>query len=86
MQHVKILRYCNLRFPARLISRNVDINCSLRSCDLTQLNYFLWSLLQSTAYVDKLTICKQVIKHFSVRLKTYKHPSGGHFNDVVLHI
>ena len=40
-------------FDGRLISRNKDVNWLPRSCDLTQLNYFLWSWVEEKYYAYK---------------------------------
>ena len=38
-------------FDGGLISRNVDVNWPPRSCDLTQLDYFLWGAVKDKCYV-----------------------------------
>ncbi|GFW02378.1 hypothetical protein TNCV_1732931 [Trichonephila clavipes] len=40
-------------FGHRLISRFVPVNWPPRSCDLTLLDYFLWSCVKSLVYADK---------------------------------
>ncbi|GFV86312.1 putative transposable element [Trichonephila clavipes] len=40
-------------FGDRLISRFGPVNWPPRSCDLTQLGYFLWGYVKSLVYVDK---------------------------------
>ncbi|GFX95553.1 uncharacterized protein TNCV_4825681 [Trichonephila clavipes] len=40
-------------FGDRLISRFGPVNWPPRSCDLTPLDYFLWSYVKSLAYADK---------------------------------
>ncbi|GFV80949.1 uncharacterized protein TNCV_2269331 [Trichonephila clavipes] len=40
-------------FGDRLISRFGPVNWLPRSCDLTQLNYFLWGYVKSLVYADK---------------------------------
>ncbi|GFV31864.1 DUF4817 domain-containing protein [Trichonephila clavipes] len=40
-------------FGDRLISRFGPVNWPPRSCDLTPLDYFLWSYVKSLVYVDK---------------------------------
>ncbi|GFU75318.1 transposable element Tc3 transposase [Trichonephila clavipes] len=40
-------------FGDRLISRLGPVNWPPRSCDLTPLDYFLWSYVKSLVYVDK---------------------------------
>ncbi|GFT42427.1 DUF4817 domain-containing protein [Trichonephila clavipes] len=40
-------------FGDRLISRFGPVNCPPRSCDLTTLDYFLWSYVKSSVYADK---------------------------------
>ncbi|GFV07281.1 DUF4817 domain-containing protein [Trichonephila clavipes] len=40
-------------FGDRLISRFEPVNWSPRSCDLTPLDYFLWSYVKSLVYADK---------------------------------
>ncbi|GFV35579.1 DUF4817 domain-containing protein [Trichonephila clavipes] len=40
-------------FGDRLISRFVPVNWPPRSCDLTQLDYFLWGYVKSLVYADK---------------------------------
>ncbi|GFU61070.1 DUF4817 domain-containing protein [Trichonephila clavipes] len=39
-------------FGDRLISRFGPVNCPPRSCDLTPLDYFLWSYANSLIYAD----------------------------------
>ncbi|GFV76156.1 transposable element Tc3 transposase [Trichonephila clavipes] len=43
----------NDTFGDRLISRFGPVNWPPRSCDLTPLDYFLWSYVKSLVYVDK---------------------------------
>ncbi|GFY21167.1 putative LOC100569746 [Trichonephila clavipes] len=40
-------------FGDRLISRFGPVNWPPRSCDLTQLDYFLWGYVKSLVYADK---------------------------------
>ncbi|GFW55006.1 putative LOC100569746 [Trichonephila clavipes] len=40
-------------FGDHLISRFGPVNWPLRSCDLTQLDYFLWCYVKSLVYADK---------------------------------
>ncbi|GFW14872.1 DUF4817 domain-containing protein [Trichonephila clavipes] len=40
-------------FGDHLISRFGPVNCPPRSCDLTPLDYFLWSYVKSLVYADK---------------------------------
>ncbi|GFT39714.1 uncharacterized protein TNCV_1579031 [Trichonephila clavipes] len=40
-------------FGDRLISRFRPVNCPLRPCDLTPLDYFLWGYVKSLLYADK---------------------------------
>ncbi|GFU59859.1 uncharacterized protein TNCV_4726261 [Trichonephila clavipes] len=40
-------------FGDRLISRFGSVNWPPRSCDLTQLDYFLWCYVKSLVYADK---------------------------------
>ncbi|GFX30631.1 putative transposable element [Trichonephila clavipes] len=40
-------------FGDRLISRFGPVNRPPRSCDLTQLDYFLWGYIKSLVYADK---------------------------------
>ncbi|GFT09679.1 DNA-directed RNA polymerase subunit [Trichonephila clavipes] len=40
-------------FGDRLISRFGPVNWPPRSCDLTQLDYFLWGCVKSLVYADK---------------------------------
>ncbi|GFV34330.1 uncharacterized protein TNCV_4023451 [Trichonephila clavipes] len=42
-------------FSDRLISRFGPVNWPPRSCDLTPLDYFLWSYVKSLFYADKPT-------------------------------
>ena len=42
-------------FPGRVLSRLGDQNWPPRSCDLTPLDFFLWSYLKSQVYVNKPT-------------------------------
>ncbi|GFW31957.1 putative transposable element [Trichonephila clavipes] len=41
------------RFGDRLMSRFGPVNWPPRSCDLTQLDYFLWGYVKSLVYADK---------------------------------
>ncbi|GFT38572.1 putative transposable element [Trichonephila clavipes] len=41
------------KFGDRLISRFEPVNWHSRSCDLTQLHYFLWIYVKSLVYADK---------------------------------
>ncbi|XP_018359883.1 PREDICTED: uncharacterized protein LOC108759083 [Trachymyrmex cornetzi] len=45
-------------FPGRVLSRFGDQNWPPRSCDLTPLDFFLWSYLKSKVYVNKPTITR----------------------------
>ncbi|GFX79932.1 DUF4817 domain-containing protein [Trichonephila clavipes] len=47
-------------FGDRLISRFGPVNWPPRSCDLTPLDYFLWSYVKSLVYADK----PQTLDHF----------------------
>ncbi|GFV13453.1 uncharacterized protein TNCV_129511 [Trichonephila clavipes] len=76
-QHVTQLATIDLlkdTFGDRLISRFGPVNWPPRSCDLTQLDYFLWSYVKSLVYADKphkrLTIWKTT---FAVLLPIYGH-------------
>ncbi|GFT81115.1 uncharacterized protein TNCV_955041 [Trichonephila clavipes] len=60
-------------FGDRLISRFGPVNWPPRSCDLTPLDYFLWSYVKSLVYADnhkRLTIWKTI---FAVLLPIYSH-------------
>ena len=41
------------KFGERVISRNVPVEWSSRSCDLTPLDFFLWGHMKSLIYVNK---------------------------------
>ncbi|GFT73901.1 uncharacterized protein TNCV_4895341 [Trichonephila clavipes] len=47
-------RFIERRFVDRLISRFGPVNWPPRSCDLTPLDYFLWSYVKSLVYADNL--------------------------------
>ena len=40
-------------FEGRIISRRADVVWSLRSCDLTPLDYYLWGAVKDKCYADK---------------------------------
>ena len=40
-------------FEDRIISRRADVVWPLRSCDLTLLDYYLWSAAKDKCYADK---------------------------------
>ena len=40
-------------FEDRIISCRADVVWPLRSCDLTPLDYYLWSAVKDKCYVDK---------------------------------
>ena len=40
-------------FPVRVISHRGDMNWPPRSCDLTPLNFFLWSYAKNHFYANK---------------------------------
>ena len=40
-------------FEDRIISHRADIVWPLRSCDLTQLDYYLWAAVKYKCYADK---------------------------------
>ena len=40
-------------FEDRIISRRGDVVWTLRSCDLTPLDYYLWSTVKDKCYADK---------------------------------
>ncbi|GFT09374.1 uncharacterized protein TNCV_5062401 [Trichonephila clavipes] len=52
-------------FGDRLISRFGPVNWPPRSCDLTQLDYFLWGYLKSLVYADK----PQTIDHLEDNIR-----------------
>ena len=52
-------------FDGRLISRNGDVNWPPRSCDLTQLDYFLWSAVTDKCYVHH----PETIDHLKVNIR-----------------
>ncbi|GFU70731.1 DUF4817 domain-containing protein [Trichonephila clavipes] len=52
-------------FGDRLISRSGPVNWPPRSCDLTPLDYFLWSYVKSLVYTDK----PQKLDHFEDNIR-----------------
>lgn len=49
----EIVEILKAKFPGRVISRRVDVNWPLRSCDLTLLDFFLWGYVKSQVYANK---------------------------------
>ncbi|GFX95548.1 uncharacterized protein TNCV_4825631 [Trichonephila clavipes] len=56
-------------FGDRLISRFGPVNWPPRSCDLTPLDYFLWSYVKSLAYADKPQTLDHLKTSFAVLLR-----------------
>ncbi|GFU31460.1 putative DD41D transposase [Trichonephila clavipes] len=54
-------------FGDHLISRFGPVNWPPRSCDLTQLNYFLWAYVKSLVYADK----PQTLDHLEDNIRRY---------------
>ncbi|GFV19861.1 putative DD41D transposase [Trichonephila clavipes] len=52
-------------FGDRLISRSGPVKWPPRSCDLTQLNYFLWGYVNSLVYADQ----PQTLHHFQDNIR-----------------
>ena len=49
-------------FENRIISRNSDVNCPPRSCDLTPLNYFLWGAVKDKVHANHSPLI-EALKH-----------------------
>ena len=49
----EIIDLLEQNFHEQIISRNGPLNWSLRSCDLTTLDYFLWGYVKSLFYFDR---------------------------------
>ncbi|CAK9804715.1 hypothetical protein ANTQUA_LOCUS4205 [Anthophora quadrimaculata] len=63
-------------FPGRVISRFGDQNMP-RSCDLTSLDFFLWSFLKFKVYANKSTII-HVLKEEIERFHSATFMQNGH--------
>ena len=48
----KTISLLRKKFPGRVISRNGDYNWPPRSCDLTPLDFFLWSYVKDKIHTD----------------------------------
>jgi len=53
---VVIKNTAHATFPGKLIGREGSVSWTLRSPDLTLLNFFFWSFVKNSAYVVKETL------------------------------
>ena len=70
------------KFGGRVISRNGPVGWPPRSCDLTPLDYFLWS------YVNYSSIGRfmlKIVKKWVQRLDFCKRARGGHAKEIEFH-
>ena len=92
-----ILDVLRLVFEDRIISRRADFVCPPRSCDLTLLDYYLWSAVEDKCYADKpetidvlkdneiqLQTIDNVFKNWTDRADYYMASRGSHLNKIIL--
>ncbi|GFW85426.1 uncharacterized protein TNCV_144711 [Trichonephila clavipes] len=70
-------------FGDRLISRFGPVNWPPRSCDLTQLVYFLWGYVKSLVYADKPQMLEKVIENWTSRLDYIRASCGSHITEII---
>ena len=88
------------KFGERVISRNGRVGWPPLSCDLTQLDYFLWGYVKSMVKtIDKLRTniergiesvsanwcLNQIVKNWVQRLHFCKRARGGHAEEIEFH-
>lgn len=59
------------KFSDRVILRNGDVNWSPKSCDLTRLDYSLWSCLKERVYTDNPETTERLKEIFDEKLTKF---------------
>ena len=57
-------------FEDRIISRRADVVWPPRSCDLTPLDYYLWSAVKDKCYADKAETIDALKDNIKIQLHT----------------